>query len=183
MGELKWNFMSNKLAQDCVIVKSVWNPYEKKPMNDGWTRPKTTSWNMGQGDMDSGPWSICQPALKRGVWYRAAVLNLWSADHWWSAAMGLVVREQSLIFFFIRIKFGKWNKKIDGIYLYLHIFLIILYDKHIIFQFYFYFIWQKQQDTNESKIYSRYVCMYLRFNIASLQKYFSATHLNQIRRD
>ena len=29
----------------------------------------------------------------------AAVLNLWSADHWWSAAMGLVVREQSLMFF------------------------------------------------------------------------------------
>ena len=34
-------------------------------------------------------------------------------------------------------------------------FLIALYDKHFIFQFNFYFIWQKQQDTNESKIYSR----------------------------
>ena len=40
--------------------------------------------------------------------------------------------------------------KIGGIYFYLHIFA--LYDKHIIFQFYFYFIWQKQQDTNESEI-------------------------------
>ena len=43
--------------------------------------------------------------------FRAAVLNLWSADHWWSADICLVVREQNLIFIFIRIKFSDWNSK------------------------------------------------------------------------
>ena len=37
---------------------------------------------------------------------RPAVLNLWSADHWWSAAICLVVRGPSLIFLFILMKFS-----------------------------------------------------------------------------
>ena len=56
--------------------------------------------------------------------YRPAVLNLWSADHWWSAAICLVVREQSLIFIFIYIKFGDLNNK-QAKFIYLRISLIM----------------------------------------------------------
>jgi len=43
---------------------------------------------------------------------RAAVLNLWSADHWWSAAMCLVVREQGLNIFWLYRKHMHGNGEI-----------------------------------------------------------------------
>jgi hypothetical protein len=58
------------------------------------------------GFSEKGMNGIAVPGRCRGCknaycWqkYTAAVLNLWFADHWWSVAFCLVVREQSMIIF------------------------------------------------------------------------------------
>ena len=56
----------------------------------------------------SSPEPFCGSIFNEGPYKYSipAVLNLWSADHWWSAAIYLVVCEQSLMLILILIKIG-----------------------------------------------------------------------------